>query len=129
MDAIILIPFIFMILFLMVIVKMLKKQRDEAVERLKSQLESNAILFKQKKSSEVKLGNISEKLAPFLDNFPCGAQDAHFMGQPIDYIAFDDEGVHFVEVKSGDARLSPKQKTIRDQIQAGKIHWHVMRIK
>lgn len=83
----------------------------------------------QKKSSEVKLGGIAEQLAPFLKTFPCSVDDAHFMGQPIDYICFTEDGVHFVEIKSGDAQLSSKQRKIRDQIQGGKIFWHVMRVK
>jgi len=86
-------------------------------------------LFKQKKSSEVKTGNIAEKVAPFLDNFPCATYDIHFMGQPLDYVAFDEDGVHFVEVKSGNAQLSKKQRIIRDHIESKKVFWHVMRIK
>jgi predicted Holliday junction resolvase-like endonuclease len=88
-----------------------------------------AKLLGQKKSSEVKLGYIAEKLAPFLDNFPCSVKDIQFLGQPIDFVSFEEDGVHFIEVKSGDAKLSPKQKHIRDQILAKKVHWHVMRIK
>lgn len=82
-----------------------------------------------KKSSEVRLGMISEKLAPFLKNFPCNPDDAHFLGQPIDYVVFDEDGVHFIEVKSGGAELSNKQRRIRNQIQDKKVFWHIMRVK
>ncbi len=83
-----------------------------------------------RKSSETRLGLISEQLAPMLDAFPIkDTQDIHFFGQPIDYIAFNEEGVHFVEIKSGNARLSPKQAKIKEQVLAGKVFWHVMRIK
>lgn len=86
-------------------------------------------LFRQKKSSEVKLGGITEQLAPFLQDFPCDTSDIHFIGQPIDYICFDNNGVHFVEVKSGDAKLSPKQRIIKEQVLKGQVHWHIMRVK
>ncbi len=83
-----------------------------------------------RKSSETRLGLISEQLAPMLDAFPVkDTQDIHFFGQPIDYIAFNEDGVHFVEIKSGNARLSPKQAKIKEQVLAGKVFWHVMRIK
>ena len=41
-----------------------------------------------KRSNAVKGGQLAEQLAPFLPNFPCNPADAHFLGQPIDYIAF-----------------------------------------
>jgi predicted Holliday junction resolvase-like endonuclease len=88
----------------------------------------------EQKSSQVRLGKISETLAPFLDTFPV---DVHkkgtttiFLGQPIDYIHFDpDEGVTFIEVKSGDAKLNGVQRAIRDCIKEGKISWQQVRIK
>jgi len=99
------------------------------VKEMAKKDENYISLLRQKKSSEVRLGLISEKLAPFLKDFPCTSDDAHFLGQPIDYVVFADDGIHFVEVKSGGASLSEKQKNIRDQVEAKKVHWHVMRIK
>lgn len=105
--------------------KRYKKLQDnlELSTRRYSELES------QKRSSEVRLGLIAEQMAPYLSGFPCSTQDIHFLGQPIDYIGFDEKGVHFIEVKSGEAKLSPKQRKIRDDIQAGKVFWHVVKVK
>lgn len=100
----------------------LQESFDLSVRRY-SELES------QKRSSEVRLGLIAEQMAPYLSGFPCNTQDIHFLGQPIDYIGFDEKGVHFIEVKSGEAKLSPKQRKIRDDIQAGKVFWHVVKVK
>ena len=71
-------------------------------------------LLSQKKSSEVITGQIAEKLAPFLSDFEYDPQNAIFLGQPIDYLVFDEDEIVFVEIKSGKARLTTKQRKIRD---------------
>lgn len=86
-------------------------------------------LLSQKKSSEVVLGQISEKLVPFLDMFPYDPQKASFLGNPIDYVVFDDDEVVFVEIKSGNSRLSPKQRKIKKLINDGKVRWEEIKIK
>ncbi len=83
----------------------------------------------QKKSSEVRLGNIAEKLAPFLEDFIFDPEDATFLGKPIDYIVFEDELITFVEIKSGKSRLTTKQKRIRDLIKNKHVAWKEIRIK
>ena len=91
-------------------------------------------LLEQKKSSEVRLGKISETLSPILDDFPV---DVHkpgtttvFLGQPIDFIHFDPEvGIFFIEVKSGEAKLAESQRKIKSLISTGKVHWRDFRVK
>lgn len=85
-------------------------------------------LLSQKKSSEVRLGQVSEQLAPFLKEFPYDPKKAHFLGMPVDYIVFNDNEVVFLEVKSGGAQLSPVQRTIKQLILNGKVSWKEMRI-
>ena len=86
------------------------------------------LLLSQKKSSEVRLGQISEQLAPFIKGFPYDPKKAHFLGNPIDYVIFDDNKVVFMEIKSGKARLTKGQKDIKDMIDAGKVVFETMRI-
>ncbi len=91
------------------------------------------ILF-QKKSSEVRLGKMVESIAPLLDGFPVDVNkpgtSTVFIGQPIDFLYIDpDEGVVFVEVKSGDAKLSGVQKRIKALIQEGRVSWKEFRFK
>lgn len=86
-------------------------------------------LLEQKKSSEVKLGHITEQLAPFLEGFNMEPGGARFVGGPIDYIVFRDNEVVFLEVKSGDAKLSKKQRDIKKLIQEGKVRFDVLRVK
>ena len=83
----------------------------------------------QKKSSEVRTGLIAEQMAPFLEGFPYAPKSAVFLGAPLDFVVFDEAGVHFVEVKSGNAQLSTKQRKIRDQMKNNKVTFEVYRVK
>ena len=90
--------------------------------------EKNIRILSQKKSSEVRLGQISEQLVPFLSVFKFDPKRAHFIGQPIDYVVFEDDAVTFVEVKSGGAQLTSIQKSIKKLIQDGKVRWEEIRV-
>jgi len=96
-----------------------KKQNTEKYDRLLS----------QKKSSEVLLGQVTEKIAPFLKEFPYDPRKSTFLGMPIDYIVFGDKEITFVEIKSGNARLSKKQSDIRNLVKHKKVAWHEINIK
>lgn len=96
---------------------------------LEYEQEQYAKLIGQKKSSETRLGQISEQLAPFLSDFPFDPKRAKFLGDPIDLIVFSDDKITFVEVKSGKSQLSKKQRRIRDMVKAGKVDFLLYRIK
>lgn len=83
----------------------------------------------QKKSSEVRMGQIAEQLAPFLDKFPYDPKKISFLGNPIDYVYFGEDKVTIIEIKSGNARLSKKQRNIKKLILEGKVEWDEIRIK
>ena len=75
-----------------------------------------------------------EILAPSLENFPVDIRKPDcsicFLGQPIDYVFFDpDVGVTFIEVKSGNSKLTSQQKKIREHIKNGKVFWADYRLK
>ncbi|MBC8436924.1 endonuclease [bacterium] len=86
-------------------------------------------LLSQKKSSEVLTGHIAEKFVPFLKEFKHNPQQSNFLGQPIDYLVFGDDEITFVEIKSGNSRLSAKQRKIKQQILDNKVGWEEIRIK
>ncbi len=98
-------------------------------KRIKSILREKELLLSQKKSSEVRLGQISEQLAPMLEGFKYDPKKAHFIGNPIDYIIFEDEEIVLLEVKSGESRMTKKQRDIRDMIKDGKVRFDTMQIK
>lgn len=99
-------------------------------DELGSEREKNRNLLSQKKSSETRLGQISEHLIPFLATCPYDPKNLHFLGNPIDYIMFDfDEGtIVFLEVKSGNSKPSKRQKTIKNIIKSGRIFYEELRI-
>lgn len=80
------------------------------------------------KSKEVRLGAIAETLTPFLQGFPYDPKALRPLGNPIDYIAFEEEEVVFIEVKSGNATLTTKQRKIKDLIETGKVRFEIHRI-
>lgn len=86
-------------------------------------------LIGQKKSSEVRTGKIVEQISPFLADYPMNPDTARFIGEPIDFVHFDEDKVTFVEVKSGKSQLSKKQRNIRDLIKGGKVDFIVYRIE
>lgn len=86
-------------------------------------------LLNQKKSSEVRVGLIGEQIAPFLDAWPFDTKNFRFMGAPIDGISFEPDGVVLVEIKTGKAALSPKQRQIRKQVREGKVKFMEFRIE
>ena len=97
----------------------LKKVRQDAVKR----------------SNAVKGGQLAAQLAPFLPNFPCNPADAHFLGQPIDYIAFPGlcekgtvDEILLIEVKTGTSQLSAREKGIKQAVEEGNIRYLEYRI-
>ena len=81
------------------------------------------------RSRSVLAGQFSEQLAPYLPDFPFNPSECKFIGKPVDFIVFHglDEknvtGVSFVEVKSGKAKLSGTEKTVKSAIEGGKVDW------
>ena len=82
-----------------------------------------------KKSTEVRTGYAVENLVPFMKNFKYNPEKLQFMGMPIDYIHFGEDKITFIEVKSGKARLSIKQRKIKKLINEHKVDWDEIRIK
>src|SRR3989344_1656808 len=81
------------------------------------------------KSRAVLGGQFSENLAPYLPDFPYLPTECRFLGKPTDFIVFKGmdekkiEEVIFVEVKSGQSKLSSVEKSLKDTIQNKKISW------
>ena len=111
------------------LVKGLEAQLVVAAQDLEASKQQTKKVLSQKKSSEVRTGQIAEQMAPFLDGFPYDPKKSVFLGNPIDFVVFDESGVHFVEVKSGHSQLSGKQRMIRDLLLGGKTTFEVYRIK
>lgn len=99
-------------------------------DELGGEREKNRALLSQKKSSETRLGQISEHLVPFLENCKHEPKNMHFMGNPIDYIVFDFEEpkIVFLEVKSGNSKPSKRQKLVKNCVKTGRVFYEEIRI-
>jgi predicted Holliday junction resolvase-like endonuclease len=59
--------------------------------------------------------------------------DLRALWDPIDFVAFNGIGVNrrvdsitFIDIKTRDSRLKPVQKTIKDAVEAGKVHFETI---
>ncbi len=74
-------------------------------------------------------GQLSEQLAPFLPGFPFDPSEVRFVGKPVDFVAFVGassgriQELVLVEVKSGNAGLSPVERSLREAVEAGRVRF------
>lgn len=108
----------------------LQRSLIEVQNELGEERERSRLMLSQKKSSETRLGQISEHLVGFLEGCPYDPKSMHFLGNPIDFLIFNfDEGeITFLEVKSGNSKPSKRQKTIKNIIKHGRVNYAEMRI-
>jgi len=80
------------------------------------------------------IGKFIERFVPFLEKFNYSPSDAHFLGQPVDYIIFDGlnednvKKVVFMEVKSGNSTLTQREKSLKRAIQNKQVFWEEMNV-
>ena len=102
------------------------RERKEDLRRARARMTEQA----QTTAQAVNLGKIVEKIVPSFASFDYTPGDCRALFEPIDYVVFSGltsrrqvEAIHFVDVKSGGARLAPKQKDIRDAVDAGAVRF------
>ncbi|MFZ2150594.1 MAG: Holliday junction resolvase-like protein [Candidatus Absconditicoccaceae bacterium] len=97
----------------------IKGQRQEAVSRSRSVL----------------LGNVNEKIAPLLPNFPYYYKDMVFVGKGIDYVVFNGlsagtlKNIIFLEIKSGTSTLNRNERMIKECTENKKVYYDIYNIK
>jgi len=85
------------------------------------------------RSQAVTAGKVFEQLVPYLPGFGFNPKDARFLGSPVDFVVFDglSEGavrrVVFIEVKTGSADLSRRERQVRDAVAARQVEWAEVR--
>ncbi len=105
-------------------------QRDKYWEEQLPDYRKEAIM----KSRAVIGGQFSEQLAPYLPNFKYLPTECKFIGKPIDFLVFkgmDEKNINeivFMEVKSGNSKLSAQEKNLKDAIDKKKVRWEEYRI-
>jgi predicted Holliday junction resolvase-like endonuclease len=81
-------------------------------------------------------GKIHEQLVPIFPEFcsQFNPRDARFLGSPIDFVVADglDEGyvkrIVFVEVKTGKSPLAPRERLVRDAVEARRVEFQILRL-
>jgi predicted Holliday junction resolvase-like endonuclease len=76
----------------------------------------------------INIGFILERLAPTLTGFPFSHHDCRSLFDPIDYVIFEGlskngrvDNIIFTDIKTGNARLKPRQREIRTAVEKKKI--------
>ena len=75
------------------------------------------------RSNAVKQGLTLEQWIPISENYPWNHRNFRFLGDPIDGIQFEDNKILLVEFKSGNSRMSNKQKAIQQLVENGKVEF------
>jgi predicted Holliday junction resolvase-like endonuclease len=86
------------------------------------------------RSLAVTAGKVHEQLVPYLPEFGFNPKDARFLGSPVDLVVFDGlaagevRRVVFLEVKTGGAPLTARERQVRDVIEAREVAWAELRL-
>ncbi len=114
------------LLALVLILVYLLVRVQNKINQLSSEHES---LKHDLRSANIKHGKHWENFVPFMPEFEKVAEkeNAVFLGMPVDFVAFDDDAVKFIEVKTGKSRLNEKQEKIKRLINDKKVKWHELR--
>ena len=81
------------------------------------------------RSLAVTMGKVHEQLVPHLPGFGFNPKDARFLGSPVDFVIFDGlsagqvERVVFLEVKTGNATLTVRERQVKEAVVAGRVQW------
>jgi predicted Holliday junction resolvase-like endonuclease len=98
--------------------------------RYTASIRTDAVL----RSQAITAGKVYEQLLPYLPDFPYNPKDVRFLGSPTDLVVFDGladglvRRVVFLEVKTGGAGLTPRERSVRDAIQARQVEWVEVRV-
>lgn len=80
-------------------------------------------------------GKIWEQIVSLIPGFKYNPADMRFLGSPVDYIVFkgmskrDIEKVIFLEIKTGDSKLTEQQEKVKRAVKAGKVEWREYHVK
>ena len=86
------------------------------------------------RSLAVTAGKVHEQLVPYLPEFGFNPKDARFLGSPVDLVVFDGlaagdvRRVVFLEVKTGGASLTTRERQVRAVIDAREVVWAELRL-
>lgn len=107
------------------------KEKQLQLQEMEDVIRKDAI----QRSLVTYIGKTLENLAPTLKNWGHQPRDCRFLGDPIDFIAFDGlfenrkvQQITFLEVKTGKSKVSPSEKSIKNTIEEKKIAFEEVRL-
>jgi predicted Holliday junction resolvase-like endonuclease len=110
------------------VLQMLRRKERE-LEEQEGQIRADAA----KRSRAALLGSLMEQVGPLLPGFKYDLNDLRALWDPIDFVAFHGIGVErkvdsitFIDIKTGQARISPVQKSIKEAVEAGNVHFETV---
>ena len=86
------------------------------------------------RSRAVLSGQFSEQIAPYMPGFEFSPSECRFIGKPVDFVVFkgkdkkEIEEIVFVEVKTGNSKLSEQEKHLKRAVEDKKIRWKEYRM-
>jgi predicted Holliday junction resolvase-like endonuclease len=110
-----------MVLFLVFVIFLYWRENG----KLKSSIDG---LKFSKQSMCTKYGKMTEQFMPFLKEYPYDENNFRFLGTPVDGVQFNDDSIVFVEFKTGDSKLSDRQKRIKELVERKKVGFEEIRI-
>lgn len=84
------------------------------------------------RSLAVNKGKLTEHIVPYLPGSDLDPKDIRFLGTPIDLIAFsglnasEEVEIVFIEVKTGQSTLSPRERAVKKAVEAKRVSWRVI---
>ncbi len=131
------------------------QSKNDDISQLREELISKEQAFENKLAETIKIekkksndtqrsvikGQIGENFAPFMNGFDYNPSDCQFLGQPIDFIIFnnlhkcsenecsiEDVSVVLAEIKTGKSSLNKRQKILQEVINRGQVSFETFRI-
>lgn len=108
------------------------REAEEEFEEKKQKIIEDRI----EKSKQVYIGKTLEHLAPTVATWGHKPRDCRFLAEPIDFIAFDGlfennevNKITFIEAKSGNAKLSQREKSIKNAVEKGEVFFEEFRLE
>ncbi|MDR3611400.1 MAG: Holliday junction resolvase-like protein [Ignavibacteriaceae bacterium] len=104
------------------------KERREELKRMKENISTKSEIG----AKAVNLGFIMERIAPSLKSFKFFKNDCRSLFDPIDYIIFEGlesnnqvSKIIFSDIKTGNAKLTQKQKQIKKVVEKKKVEFNI----
>jgi predicted Holliday junction resolvase-like endonuclease len=104
------------------------RERKQALRASRERMTKGA----RRTAEAVNLGMIVEKIVPSFPSFAYEAGDCRAMFEPIDYLIFSGlakpnrvGALYFVDVKSGNARPSAPQQSIKKAVESGAVKFGI----